>query len=72
MLHCTLILKKFNKINKRVLGNDYSFNNYAKNLNYLRKISQFGQDKFATIGNKSVGKIKHYGWLNLQKKKVSV
>ncbi len=67
------IKKKFNKINKRkflYIGNDYSFNNYAKNLNYLRKISQFiGQDKFATIGNKSVGKIKHYGWLNLQKKK---
>ena len=38
------IKKKFNKINKRkflYIGNDYSFNNYAKNLNYLRKISQF-------------------------------
>ena len=30
------------------------------------------KDKFATIGNKSIGKIKHYGWLNLQKKNLSV
>ena len=67
------IKKKFNKIHKRKLlyiGNDYSFNNYAKNLNYLKKISKFiGENKFATVGNKSIGKIKHYGWLNLQDKK---
>lgn len=67
------IKKKFNKINERkflYIGNDYSYNNYAKNLIYLKKISQLiGEKKFATIGNKSVGKIKHYGWSNLQNKK---
>ena len=65
--------KKFNKINERkflYVGNDYSYNNYAKNLTYLKKISQLiGENKFASIGNKSIGKIKHYGWLNLQNKK---
>ena len=54
------IKKKFNKINKRkflYIGNDYSFNNYAKNLNYLRKISQFiGQDKFALLEIKALVK----------------
>jgi len=67
------IKKKFNKINQRkflYIGNDYPFNNYAKNLTYLKKISQsVGENNFATIGNKSIGKIKHYGWLNLQNKK---
>jgi len=67
------IKKKFNKINERkflFIGNDYSYNNYAKNLTYLKNISQLiGEKKFATIGNKSVGKIKHFGWLNLQNKK---
>jgi len=67
------IKKKFNKINQRkflYIGNDYSYNNYAKNLTYLKKISQsIGENKFATIGNKPIGKIKHYGWLNLQYKK---
>tara|TARA_B100001175_G_C19514158_1_gene646082 strand:- start:5341 stop:6459 length:1119 start_codon:yes stop_codon:yes gene_type:complete len=67
------IKKKFNKINERkflYIGNDYSYNNYAKNLIYLKKITQLiGENKFASIGNKSIGKVKHYGWLNLQNKK---
>lgn len=67
------IKKKFNKIGKRkflFIGNDYSYNNFAKNLNYLKLISKKSQIKnFATIGNKKVGDIKHYGWLNLANKK---
>ena len=66
------IKKEFNKINERkflYIGNDYAYNNYAKNLPYLKEISKLvGEEKFGTIGNKSVGKIKHYGWLNLQEK----
>ena len=66
------IKKKFNKIGERkflYIGNDYSYNNFAKNLNYLKMLSkQIGVDRFATIGNKKVGDIKHYGWLDLSKK----
>lgn len=67
------IKKKFNKINERkflFIGNDYSYNNFAKNLNYLKLISEKSDFKnFATIGNKKVGNIKHYGWLDFSLKK---
>ena len=36
-------LKKFNKPGKRkilYIGNDYSYNNFAKNLNYLELLSK--------------------------------
>ncbi len=67
------IKRKFNKIGKRkflYIGNDYAYNNYAKNLPYLKKISKsLGQEQFATMGNKRVEGIKHFGWLNFQNKK---
>ena len=66
------IKKRFNKIGKRkflFIGNDYSYNNFAKNLSYLELISKKSQIKnFATIGNKKVGDIKHFGWLDLSNK----
>ena len=67
------IKKKFNKIGERkflYIGNDYAFNNFAKNLPYLKKISEsLGIKYFATAGNKKVGSIRHFGWLNFQDKK---
>ena len=67
------IKKKFNKIGDRkflYIGNDYSYNNFAKNLKYLNILSKkIDTKKFATIGNKKIGIIKHYGWLDLSKKK---
>ena len=67
------IKKKFNNKNKRkfiYIGNDYAYNNYAKNTQYLKKISQkIGLKKFGTAGNKKIGQINHHGWLNFQNKK---
>ena len=67
------IKKKFNKKGERkflYIGNDYAYNNFAKNLPYLKKISEsLGIKYFATAGNKKVGSIKHFGWLNFQDKK---
>lgn len=63
----------FNKTNDRkflYIGNDYAYNNFSKNLSYLKEISNIiGAKKFGSVGNKVIGKIKHYGWLNLQTKK---
>ena len=62
--------KNFNKKKERkfiYIGNDYSYNNFAKNLKYLKKIShKVGVEKFSTIGNKSIEGVKHYGWLNFE------
>ena len=67
------IKKKFNKKGNRkflYIGNDYSFNNFAKNLDYLKNISNnYGNEKFATIGNKKITNIKHYGWMDFKIKK---
>ena len=67
------IKKKFNKIGKRkflYIGNDYSYNNFAKNLNYLKNISNnYGNENFATIGNKKIANVKHFGWMDFKKKK---
>ncbi len=67
------IKKKFNKVGERkflYIGNDYSYNNFAKNLDYLNLIATKNEIKnFATIGNKKVGNLKHYGWLDFSKKK---
>jgi hypothetical protein len=64
--------KKFNVKGKRkflYIGNDYAYNNFAKNLPYLNEISKaVGSEFFGTVGNKRIGNIKHYRWLNFQKK----
>ena len=66
------IIKKFNEVGERkflYIGNDYSYNNFAKNLDYLNLIATKNEIKnFATIGNKKVGNLKHYGWLDFSKK----
>ncbi len=66
-------LKK--KINKRFnrkfiyIGNDYSYNNYAKNINYLKSIiKKVGSKNFASAGNKQIIDEKYYGWLDFTKK----
>ena len=70
--HYPLIKKKFNKKNNRkfiYIGNDYRFNNYAKNLEYLKKIIyDYHVKYFATIGNKKIEGVKHYGWMDFKKK----
>ena len=39
-----------------------------KNLDYLNLIATKNEIKnFATIGNKKVGNLKHYGWLDFSK-----
>ena len=67
------IKKKFNKPGNRkfiYIGNDYAYNNFAKNTSYLNKISKnIGERIFGTVGNKKIGKIDHYGWLDLRLKK---
>lgn len=64
---------KFNKPNNRrfiYIGNDYSYNNFAKNLNYLRKIiNKSDKHTFGSAGNKQVSNEKYYGWLNFKDKK---
>ncbi len=68
------IKQKFNKINKRkiiYIGNDYSYNNFAKNLNYLKKIiDSSGKNIFGSAGNKQISTEEHYGWLNFKDKKI--
>ncbi len=67
------IKKKFNKSGKRkflYIGNDYSYNNFAKNLNYLKLVSEkIGTSDFGTIGNKKIGEISHHGWIDFKNKK---
>ena len=67
------IKKKFNSKNKRkfiYIGNDYAYNNFAKNINFLKKIcDKVGKSQFSTVGNKSLEGVKHFGWLNFQNKK---
>ena len=47
------IKKKFNSKNKRkfiYIGNDYAYNNFAKNLNFLKKIcDKVGKSQFSTV-----------------------
>lgn len=66
------IKKRFNPPGKRkfiYIGNDYEFNNYAKNLKYLDKIIQkYGYKFFSIVGNKKVNKSKYFGWLDFSKK----
>lgn len=63
----------FNKIKKRkflYIGNDYEFNNYAKNLNYLDQIiNSYSHNFFGIVGNKKINKSKFYGWLDFKDKK---
>ena len=48
------------------IGNDYAYNNYAKNISFLEKLANFYNSiLFSTIGNKALKNINHYGWLNL-------
>ena len=67
------VKEKFNNIGERkflYIGNDYSYNNYAKNLNYLEDIvNKVGSKRFATIGNKHIHNVKHYGWIDFKEKK---
>lgn len=67
------IKSKFNKKGKRkfiYIGNDYSYNNFAKNLEYLKKIIDKTDHKsFASAGNKQISNEKHYGWLKFEQKK---
>ena len=66
------VKKKFNKKKNRkiiYIGNDYSYNNFAKNLKYLKDIFfKKGPEKFASAGNKKIFKEKYYGWLNFTQK----
>ncbi len=65
--------KKFNEGGKRkfiYIGNDYAYNNYAKNTIFLEKISKkIDTNYLSTIGNKKIGSINHYGWLDFNLKK---
>ena len=65
------IKKNFNKKNNRkflYIGNDYAFNNFAKNFSYLKEIiNNFGTKYFATAGNRKIEDVKHYGWINILK-----
>ena len=67
------IKKKFNPPGKRkfiFIGNDYAYNNFAKNTLYLEQISNIvGLDKFFSIGNYQIGEIDYFGWLDLSLKK---
>ncbi len=67
------IKKKFSESGKRkfiYIGNDYAYNNYAKNTKFLEKISRrININYLSTIGNKKIGNINHYGWLDLNLKK---
>ena len=67
------IKDKFNKKGERkflYIGNDYSYNNYAKNTDYLEEISKkFEKNTFGSIGNKKFKNFQNYGWLNLKDKK---
>jgi glycosyltransferase involved in cell wall biosynthesis len=71
--HYPFIKKNFNPPGKRkflYIGNDYEFNNYAKNLKYLNDIIEnYGAEYFSIAGNKKVNKSNFYGWLNFSKKK---
>ena len=66
------IKSKFGKNFKRKLiyiGNDYSYNNFAKNLHYLKKIiDRSKNNNFSSAGNKQVSQEKHYGWLDFANK----
>ena len=53
------------------IGNDYEFNNYAKNLNYLESIiKNYDYKLFGSAGNKKIGDTKFYGWMNFKEKKL--
>ena len=62
--------KKFNKKYKRkflFIGNDYQYNNFAKNTKYLEQISNFFEEEtFGSMGNKNFKKMKNYGWVNFK------
>jgi hypothetical protein len=67
------IKKEFNKKKERkflYIGNDYAYNNYAKNVSFLEKLANlYNPSLFATMGNKILKNIKHYGWLDFKDKK---
>tara|TARA_B100001540_G_C15814685_1_gene646493 strand:+ start:1777 stop:2862 length:1086 start_codon:yes stop_codon:yes gene_type:complete len=67
------IKKKINPEGKRrflYIGNDYSYNNFAKNTKYLEQISKkFDDNLFGSIGNKNFSNFKNYGWLNFNDRK---
>lgn len=71
--HYPKLKYNFNKIKNRkflYIGNDYEFNNFAKNLNYLDKIiNLYNHNFFGIAGNKKINKSKFYGWLNFKDKK---
>ncbi len=53
------------------IGNDYSYNNFAKNINYLKKIvNNLKKNSFSSAGNKQISQEKHYGWLDFTDKGV--
>ena len=70
--HYPFVKKIFNPPGKRkflYIGNDYEFNNFAKNLKYLNNIIEnYGAKFFSIAGNKRVNKSNFYGWLNFSKK----
>lgn len=64
------IKTNFNQPGKRkflYIGNDYKFNNFAKNLPYLNKIiASYGHNYFGIAGNKKVNLAKFHGWLDFK------
>jgi len=66
--------KRFNKNYKRkflYIGNDYQYNNFAKNTKYLEQISKFfDEETFGCMGNKKFSRMKNYGWTNLKSTKI--
>ena len=60
--------KKFNEIGKRkilFIGNDYQYNNYAKNIQFLHSISKkFKNNIFGSMGNVKFNNMINYGWMN--------
>lgn len=71
-LHFPRVKNQFNKIGERkflYIGNDYRFNNFSKNIQFLEKIiTKYDHKLFSTIGNKSIKNVTHYGWLDFKNK----
>lgn len=68
-----ILKNEFNTKGKRkflYIGNDYKFNNFAKNLKYLEKIiTYYGPEYFGVAGNKKIENVKFHGWLDFKNKK---
>ena len=71
--HYPQVKKKMNEIGKRkflYIGNDYKFNNYSKNTNFLQNIiSNYDKGYFGCMGNKNFIGALNYGWADFKKKK---